>query len=107
MISNFKFKEKIFKLIRGKKDFLASIVVIFLFLWIGTTYLKDLNLAIESIPNYYELTENSYESYERITSRKNIKELIGNEQFIEMKYDENLVKEEDPQKKIDPFLKSF
>jgi len=107
MISNFKFKRKISRLISSKKDFLASLVAIFLFLWLGNTYLKNVNPAIESVPNYYKLIKNPYESYERIADRKNIDKLIGNKQFIEMEYDEDLIKKEYPQKKIDPFLKSF
>ena len=107
MISNFQFKKRIFKIISRKKDFLASTIVIVIFLWVGVICFKNVNPKIESVPNYYELIKNPYKSYERITDRKNIKKLIDNEQFIEMKYDENLIVEEPPQRKIDPFLKSF
>ena len=100
-------KEKILKLINSKKDFLVSLVVIFLFFLIGTICLRNVNPEIESVPNYYKLTKNPYESYERIINRRNIKKLINNKQFIEMEYDENLVKEEYPQERVDPFLKSF
>lgn len=107
MISKFEFKKKFLRLISDKKDFLSSIVVAVLFLWLGMTCFKSVSPEIENVSNYYKLIKNPYENYERITDRKNISKLINNEQFIEMKYDENLIKKEIPQKKIDPFLKSF
>lgn len=105
-IPNFN-KKRILKLISGKKDFLASVVAIVLFLLIGISYLGNVRPKIESIPNYSELIKNPYESFERITSRRDIKTLINNEQFIKMEYDENLIKKEYPQKRDDLFLKSF
>ena len=100
-------KKRILKSIRDKKDFLASIVALILFFLIGTFCLGNINPKIESIPNYNELTKNPYESYEKITNRRNIKKLISNKQFIEIEYDEDLVKIEYPQKRDDLFLKSF
>lgn len=100
-------KKRILRLISDKKDFLASVVAIVLFFLIGTFYLGNINPKIESIPNYNKLTKNPYENYEKITNRRNIKTLISNKQFIEMEYDENLIKEEYPQRRDDLFLKSF
>lgn len=100
-------KKRILRLISDKKDFLASVVAIVLFFLIGILCLGNINPKIESIPNYNELTKNPYESYEKITNRRNIKTLISNKQFIEMEYDENLIKEEYSQRRDDLFLKSF
>ncbi|MCK5466621.1 hypothetical protein KAI56_03980 [Candidatus Parcubacteria bacterium] len=100
-------KKRILKLISDKKDFLASVIALVLFSLIGTFCLGNINPKIESIPNYNELTKNPYESYEKITNRRNIKRLISNKQFIEMEYDENLIKVEYSQKRDDLFLKSF
>ena len=100
-------KEKILKSINNRKNFLVSLVVFVLFFFIGITYLGNVDPKIESVPNYSELIRNPYESYEKITERRNIKKLISNEQFIEMEYDENLVRIKEPEERGDLFLKSF
>jgi len=100
-------KERILKSISAKKNFLVSIVSIVLFFFIGITYLSDIDPEIESVPNYDELIKNPYENYEKITERRNIKRLINNKQFIEMEYDENIVKIKEPEKRDDLFLRSF
>ena len=100
-------KKRILKSISDKKNFLASIVAIVLFFLIGIFSLGNIDPKIESVPNYNELTKNPHENYEKIINRRNIKKLISNKQFIEMEYDENLIKTEYSQKRDDLFLKSF
>lgn len=87
-----------------------SILVFVMFLIGSFAFLKDVNVVEEDLSNYYELTKNPYREYEELIKKTNAKKLIESEQFIEMRYNDDLIKEiniDDIEKGKNPFSKMF
>lgn len=89
---------------------IISIIIFIVFLFSSFVLLKDVNVIKEDLPNYYELTKNPYREYEELIKKTDAKKLIESEQFIEMKYNDDLIKGtniDDIEKGKNPFLKMF
>ena len=86
------------------KETAASIFTFLLFLAISAIIIKDINPVKENIPNYFELSKNPYVKYEKLLDRTDLKKIMDNRQFFEMKYDENIIKRKDPFIREDPFI---
>jgi len=84
-----------------------SIFMFFIFLVVSVIIIKEINPVKENIPNYLELSKNPYVKYEELLNRTDLKKIMNNRQFLEMRYDENVVKKEDPLEKEDPFIERF
>lgn len=101
--------KKVFNKVKQSSD-IISILLFVVFLFSSFTFLKDVNMTEEDLSDYYELTKNPYEEYEELIKKTNAKKLIGSEQFIEMKYNDDLIKEinvSDIEDGKNPFLKMF
>lgn len=93
-----------------KESNIIAVVVFIVFLFSSVAIFEDINIIKEDVPEYNELTKNPYEEYERLIRRTNAKKLIESEQFIEMRYSNDLIKEinsDKVEKGKNPFLKMF
>ena len=106
MISNFK-EDKFLKQIKEKREIAMSLVVFVVFLVATAVILKDVNPTKENVPNYFELSRNPYLEYEELLDKTNMKKLISSRQFFEMRYNEDVVKEEETSMREDPFIEGF
>ena len=106
MISNFK-EDKFLKQIKEKREIAMSLVVFVVFLIATAVILKDVNPTKENVPNYFELSRNPYLEYEELLDKTNMKKLISSRQFFEMRYNEDVVKEEETSMREDPFIEGF
>ena len=87
-----------------------AVIVFIVFLSSSFIFLKDVSVTEEDLSNYYELTKNPYREYEELIKKTNAKKLIESEQFIEMRYNDDLIKEiniDDIEKGKNPFSKMF
>ncbi len=84
-----------------------SIFTFFMFLVISVVIIKEVNPAKEDIPNYFELSKNPYTKYEKLLNRTDLKKIMDNKQFLEMRYDGNVIEKEYPLEKEDPFAEKF
>lgn len=102
-------KNEIKKMIYRKKG-MATVVVaffaLFVFLCVALTDIMNVKVVVEDVQNYDELIRNPYKEYENIMRKTKINDLINSEQFIEMKYNPDLIMEKDPEIKTNPFEKS-
>lgn len=107
------FLEPVFEKIlnRAKKESnLVAALAFTVFLFGFVAIFENIKVTEESVPDYRELIKNPYEEYERLIKRTNIKKLIESEQFKEMRYSDDLIKEinvDDTEKGKNPFLKMF
>ena len=89
---------------------IISVIIFIVFLFGSFILLKNVSATEEELPNYYELTKNPYREYEELIKKTNAKKLIESEQFIEMKYNNDLMKGiniDDIEKGKNPFSKMF
>lgn len=102
-------KKKIIERLTSKKDLFLSLLVFVSFLLLTAKMLSEVNPLTEEIPMYSELVSNTYEKYENLVKRANVKKIIDNEQFTKMKYSDNLVEVdiENIKKREDIFSKMF
>ena len=100
-------KDKFIKWLSKNMEIYISIFAFFMFIIIFDTIIKDINPAKEDIPNYFELSKNPYIKYEKLLNKTDLKKIMENRQFLEMKYDENVIKKEEPLEKEDPFAEKI
>ena len=100
-------KNKFIKQLDKNKEAIVSIFVFLIFLAASAVIIKDINPTKEDVPNYFELSENPYVKYEELLSRTDLKKIMDSRQFLEMRYDEDIIKKEDPFEKEDPFVEKF
>lgn len=102
------YKEIFNKIKQGSN--IISVIIFIVFLFSSFVLLKDVNVTEEELPDYYELTKNPYREYEELIKKTNAKKLIESEQFMEMKYNDDLIKGtniSDIEKGKNPFSKMF
>ena len=87
-------KNRLIRQLGKSKEIVASVFALLIFLIVSAVIIKDINPAKENVPDYSELSKNPYVEYEELLNRTNLKKIIGSRQFLEMKYDENVVWEE-------------
>lgn len=95
------------KQIKIGKSFLIPIAAIIIFSMVVYSYLFGLEVAKEDIPNYFELTANPYQKFEKNISSNEIKNLTESGQFKNIEYYEDTIKEKDYPKVENPFEKTF
>ncbi|MEA1937169.1 MAG: hypothetical protein U9N04_03600 [Patescibacteria group bacterium] len=100
-------KNKFIKQLGKNKEAVVSIFVFFIFLAASAVIIKNINPVKEDVPNYFELSENPYVEYEELLNRTDLKKIMDSRQFLEMRYDEDIIKKEDPLEKEDPFIERF
>ena len=100
-------KNKFMKQLGKSKEIAVSVFVFLIFLIISAVIIKDINPAKEDVPDYFELSRNPYVKYEELLNRTDLRKIMDSRQFLEMRYDENVIKKEDPLEKEDPFIKRF
>ena len=100
-------KNKFMKRLGKSKEAAVSVFVFLIFLIASAAIIKDINPAKEDVPNYFELSKNPYIKYEELLNRTDLKKIMDSRQFLEMRYDENIIKKEDPLEKEDPFIERF
>ena len=72
---------------------IIAVIVLFVFFLGSFFIMKDITVAEQDVPNYSELIKNPYKEYEKLIRKTNVKKLIESEQFMEMKYSDDLIKE--------------
>ena len=100
-------KNKFMKRLGKSKEAAMSVFVFLIFIIASAAIIKDINPAKEDVPNYFELSKNPYIKYEELLNRTDLKKIMDSRQFLEMRYDENIIKKEDPLEKEDPFIERF
>ena len=100
-------KNRFIRQLNKNMEIYISIFTFFIFLVVSVIMIKEINPAKENIPNYFELSKNPYIKYEKLLNRTDLKKIMDNKQFLEMRYDENVIKKEDPFEKEDPFAERF
>ncbi len=100
-------KNRFVKRLDKNKEIAISIFVFLTFLAASAAIVKDINPIKEDIPNYFELSKNPYVKYEELLDRTDLKKIMDSRQFLEMRYDEDIIKKEDSFEKEDPFIEKF
>ncbi len=100
-------KNRLIKQLENGKEVIISVFAFFAFLISSAVIIKNINPVKEDVPNYFELSKNPYVKYEELLDRADLKKIMDNRQFLEMRYDENIIKEEDPFERDDPFMDKF
>ena len=100
-------KNKFMKQLGESKEIAVSVFALLIFLAASAVIIKDINPAKEDVPNYFELSKNPYVKYEKLLNRTDLRKIMDSRQFLEMRYDEDIVKKENPLEKEDPFVERF
>jgi len=100
-------KFKFMKQIGKSKEIAMSVFALLVFLVVSVVIIKDINPAKEDVPNYFELSKNPYVRYEKFLDRADLRKIMDSRQFLEMRYNEDIVKKENPLEKEDPFAGRF
>lgn len=100
-------KNRLIKQLEKSKEAIVSVFILLIFLVSSAIIAKDINPVKEDVLNYFELSKNPYVKYEELLNRTDLKKIMDNRQFLEMRYDENIIKEEDPFEREDPFMEKF
>ena len=100
-------KNRFIKQLEKSKEMIVSVFMFLVFLVSFAVIIKDINPVKEDVPNYFELSKNPYVKYEELLNRTDLKKIMDNRQFLEMRYDEDIVTEEDPFEREDPFIEKF
>jgi len=100
-------KFKFMKQIGKSKEIAMSFFALLVFLVVSVVIIKDINPAKEDVPNYFELSKNPYVKYEKFLNRTDLRKIMDSRQFLEMRYNEDIVKKENPLEKEDPFAGRF
>lgn len=96
--------------IEEKGDIIIALVMFALFASFVAYVFQGENPTTNDIPNYNEMIKNPYHEYEKMIENSKVKKLVKDEQFIEMKYNNNLsefIKGSSPGVKEDPFGSNF
>ena len=100
-------KDRFIRELSKNTETYMSVFTFLIFLVISVVIIKEINPTKEDVPNYFELSKNPYIKYEELLNRKDLKKIMDNKQFLEMRYDENVIKKEDSLEKEDPFAERF
>ncbi|MCK4891189.1 MAG: hypothetical protein KAS78_00835 [Candidatus Pacebacteria bacterium] len=84
-----------------------SLLILFVFSYAAWSIINDVKIEIEDVPNYSELTKNPYEKFEKLVQKTKLQEVINSGQFMELKYEDSLIKEYESKKEKNLFLKKF
>ena len=96
-----------FEQIKVKKSFLISAGIIIVFLMVIYSYLFNLEVTKDDIPNYSELTADPYQKFEKNVSSDEVRNLVEDNQLKSIKYYEDIIKEKNCPERENPFKKSF
>ena len=103
--------DKILDQLEGKKDIAIALVIFAIFSIFAVFIFQSESPTTQDIPDYNKLIKNPFEDYDKMMEKANVKKLVENEQYREMKYNTYLHKfiQEDnsPQTNEDPFDSSF
>ena len=100
-------KNKFMRQLGKSKEIAVSIFMFLIFLIASAVIIKDINPTKEDVPNYIELSKNPHMKYEELLNRTGLKKIMESRQFLEMRYNEDIIKKEDPLEKEDPFIEKF
>ena len=100
-------KNKFMKQLGKSKEIAVSVFMFLVFLTASAVIIKDINPTKEDVPNYIELSKNPHIKYEELLNRTGLKKIMESRQFLEMRYDGDIIKKEDPLEKEDPFIEKF
>lgn len=89
------------------REIVVSVFVFLIFLIASAVIIKNINPVKEDIPDYFELSKNPYVKYEELLDRVALKKIMENRQFLEMRYDENIIRKESLFIRKDPFIEKF
>ncbi len=84
-----------------------SLFTLFVFLTASWLILSKVEAPSEEIPNYDELSKNSYENIESLIKNNKPREMMETEQFRDLIYEDNLIKEYKKEKEGNLFEKKF
>jgi len=101
------FDLSVLKRIKIKKGCLVAIGAVVFFAIIIYLTLFKLEVTKEDISNYSELSVNPYEKFEENVNSDEVKNLVEDEQFKNIKYYDNLIEEKEYPVRENPFEKSF
>ena len=102
---NFNFPS--FEQIKIGKNFLISAGAIIIFLIVVYFCLFNLEVTKDDLSNHSELNTNPYERFEKSVNSNEVKNLVEDSQFKDIKYYDDMVKERDCSERENPFEKSF
>lgn len=100
-------KNKFIKRFKKNREIMISVFMFLMFLIASAMIIKNINPVKEDVPDYFELSKNPYVKYEKLLNRADLKKIMDSRQFLEMKYDEDIIKKEDSIEKEDPFAERF
>lgn len=100
-------KNRLIKQLEKSKEVIVSVFMLLVFLVSAAVIAKEINPVKEDVPNYFELSKNPYVKYEELLNRTDLKKIMDNRQFLEMRYNENIIAEDDPFERDDPFIEKF
>ena len=93
--------------IKIKKGYLMAAGAVVVFAAIVYFTLFKLEVDKEDVLNYSELNANPYEKFEESVNSDEVKKLVEDEQFQDIKYYNDLIEEKEYPKRENPFEKSF
>lgn len=84
-----------------------SLFALIVFLGASWLILSKVEMSSEEIPNYDELTKNPYADIESLIKKDKSREIMETEQFKDLIYEDNLIKEYKKEKEGNLFEKKF
>jgi hypothetical protein len=84
-----------------------SVFTLIVFLAMSWFILSKIEAVNEDIPNYDKLTTNPYSNIENLIKKDKSREIIKTEQFKDLIYEDNLVKDYKKEKEGNLFEKKF
>ena len=85
----------------------VSLLVLIVFSYATWYMIDNIKVETEDVPDYSELTINPYKKFENLVRKTKLREVINSEQFKELNYEDNLIKEYESKKEGNLFLKKF
>lgn len=85
----------------------VSLLVLIVFSYATWYMIDNIKVETEDVPDYVELTINPYKKFENLVRKTKLREVINSEQFKELNYEDDLIKEYESKKEGNLFLKKF
>lgn len=96
-----------FEQIKIRKSFLISAGAIIVFSMVVYSYLFNLEVTRDDLSGHPELNANPYKEFEKSVDGSEVRNLVEDSRFKNIKYYDDLIKEKDCPERENPFEKSF